>query len=26
VVDGGIKIQPGATLKVVEPAVKLGTK
>jgi len=26
VVDGGIKIQPGATLKVVEPAVQLGTK
>jgi membrane fusion protein, multidrug efflux system len=26
VVDGGIKIQPGATLKVVEPAVQLETK
>jgi membrane fusion protein (multidrug efflux system) len=26
VVDGGIKIQPGATLKVVEPVVQLGTK
>jgi membrane fusion protein (multidrug efflux system) len=26
VVDGGIKILPGATLKVVEPAVQLGTK
>jgi membrane fusion protein, multidrug efflux system len=26
VVDGGIKIQPGAKLKVVEPAVQLGTK
>ena len=26
VVDGGIKIQPGATLKVAEPAVQLGTK
>jgi membrane fusion protein (multidrug efflux system) len=26
VVDGGVKIQPGATLKVVEPVVQLGTK
>ena len=26
VVDGGIKVQPGATLKVVEPAVQLGKK
>jgi membrane fusion protein (multidrug efflux system) len=26
VVDGGIKIRPGATLKLVEPAVQLGTK
>src|SRR5260370_34445471 len=26
VVDGGIKIQPVATLKVLEPAVQLGTK
>ena len=26
VVDGGIKVQPGATLKVVEPAVQLETK
>jgi membrane fusion protein (multidrug efflux system) len=26
VVDGGIKVQPGATLKVVEPVTKLGSK
>jgi membrane fusion protein, multidrug efflux system len=26
VVDGGIKVQPGATLKVVEPAAQLGAK
>jgi membrane fusion protein, multidrug efflux system len=26
VVDGGIKVQPGATLKVVEPAVQQETK
>jgi membrane fusion protein (multidrug efflux system) len=26
VVDGGIKIQPGATLRVVEPAVQLEAK
>jgi membrane fusion protein, multidrug efflux system len=26
VVDGGIKVQPGATLKVVEPVTKLGAK
>jgi len=26
VVDGGIKVQPGATLKVVESAVQLGKK
>jgi membrane fusion protein, multidrug efflux system len=25
-VDGGIKVQPGATLKVVEPAAQLGAK
>jgi membrane fusion protein, multidrug efflux system len=26
VVDGGVKVQPGATLKVVEPVTKLGSK